>query len=109
MFDMNSRITMQLIRCLCLFVIKTNRFIICVQLCITLNYQYSYFFVIAVPGEDYSQCGKAGDIGQKLRGRVVGGYEANEAAWPWQAAIYWQRADGSVSDNIDIVDTTIIH
>ncbi|XP_063966339.1 coagulation factor X-like [Lytechinus pictus] len=48
-----------------------------------------------IPGEDYSQCGKAGDIGQKLRGRVVGGYEANEAAWPWQAAIYWQRADGS--------------
>ncbi|XP_071507829.1 uncharacterized protein [Diadema antillarum] len=48
-----------------------------------------------LPGEDYTQCGKAGDIGQKLRGRVVGGYESNEAAWPWQAAIYWQRADGS--------------
>ncbi|XP_038064115.1 clotting factor C-like [Patiria miniata] len=45
--------------------------------------------------EDFSICGVSGDITQPVRGRVIGGFDANDAAWPWQAAVRWQRDDGS--------------
>ena len=44
---------------------------------------------------DFSSCGVAGDT-SPIRGRVIGGIDSREAAWPWQAGIYWQRDDGSV-------------
>ncbi|XP_071802803.1 clotting factor C-like [Asterias amurensis] len=43
---------------------------------------------------DFSSCGVAGDT-SPIRGRVIGGIDSREAAWPWQAGIYWQRDDGS--------------
>ena len=49
---------------------------------------------------DYESCGRAGNtiVQKSLRGRIVGGYDTNPAAWPWQAGIFWRRADGEVSE-----------
>ncbi|PIK59180.1 putative limulus clotting factor C [Apostichopus japonicus] len=44
---------------------------------------------------DYESCGKAGKTTIRFGGRVVGGFASNSGAWPWQAGIYWQRADGN--------------
>ncbi|XP_033096956.1 limulus clotting factor C-like isoform X2 [Anneissia japonica] len=39
---------------------------------------------------EYSECGLAGDTSvQGLTGRIIGGFDANQGAWPWQAGIYW--------------------
>ncbi|XP_071948291.1 prothrombin-like [Antedon mediterranea] len=39
----------------------------------------------------YRDCGLAGDTSvHGLTGRIIGGFDANRGAWPWQAGIYWQ-------------------
>ncbi|XP_070570995.1 complement factor B-like isoform X1 [Ptychodera flava] len=37
---------------------------------------------------DYSPCGYAGETKLNTRARIIGGNEAVEGAWPWQAAIF---------------------
>ncbi|XP_077995023.1 complement C2-like isoform X2 [Glandiceps talaboti] len=40
---------------------------------------------------DYTPCGHAGDTGLNHRARIIGGNNAEEGAWPWQAALYRRR------------------
>ncbi|XP_077986729.1 complement factor B-like isoform X2 [Glandiceps talaboti] len=43
---------------------------------------------------DYTPCGQAGDTNLHTRGRIIGGTNANEGAWPWQSYILRKRAGG---------------
>ena len=52
---------------------------------------------------DYSACGEAWEPMGARRGRVVGGTDAAEGKWRWQAGLYFGRGGRSLQGKIDLV------